>query len=369
MAGWERLDAHEVVPYLLALGLLDRPELTEGRLRVHPVYRRNRSFHVHRGERAGLFVKQSPVAAAAGAIANEANVLRTAEALGSAGSRPLAPRLLHHDQERGVLVAELIEGRPLVARTTNAPPPSVSGCRALGRTLAAVHELARETASAAPRLLENRPPDLIDTLLWPRLGSLGQLSGGQLEYLRLVQDSGRLAAALSALKAAWCDSRLVHMDLRWDNAVLVEAPGEPWLRLVDWETGGWGDPAWDVGSVFAAFVADWVLSIHEREGTSPAEALSAARRPLTDLQPAVSAFWTGYLEARRLQPGEAAGLLVSGSRMCGARLCQTSFETLQNADRCHAGTYRLTQVAHNILERPEQAAIHLLGLPLATVDL
>jgi hypothetical protein len=218
-------------------------------------------------------------------------------------------------------------------------------------------------------LLETRPPDLIESLLWPSVGSFGQLSGGQVDYIRLVQGHSELSQSLSHMRDAWRTGSFVHMDFRWDNAIAEESTDlSPSIRLVDWETGGWGDPAWDVGSVFAAFLADWLVSIVERPSAAPADALSAARYPLHRMQPAVRGFWREYVRGAALRESNATRLLLRSTRMCAVRLCQSAFEALLYHDRANPGAYRLTQVARNMFLRTREAAVHLLGLPVFDVD-
>lgn len=43
----------------------------------------------------------------------------------------------------------------------------------------------------------------------------------------------------------WRPSTVIHGDLRFDNA-LVDAHGQ--IVLIDWEFGGYGDPAWDIAA-------------------------------------------------------------------------------------------------------------------------
>jgi Ser/Thr protein kinase RdoA (MazF antagonist) len=61
-----------------------------------------------------------------------------------------------------------------------------------------------------------------------------------------------LTDGLRGVAATWSPTGLVHGDLRWDNC-LIDVDGQ--AVLVDWESAGWGDPAWDVGCAAAEHFA------------------------------------------------------------------------------------------------------------------
>jgi len=363
------LPATGVVPYLLQHGFIAPDELRPGGLQVREVHRRNRNFRIQRRNRPGLFLKQAAAAGASRGIEAEAGVCSLKDRPNSPSALHSLPTLRHYDRDQAILVMELLPGPSLARRRSRTGVPSARKCQTLGKAFSAIHQVTKDEGHAGWMLLETRPPDLIESLLWPRVGSFGQLSGGQIEYIRLLQGHVELSRALSAAGDAWCGSSFVHMDFRWDNAIDEESTVESAsIRLVDWETGGWGDPAWDVGCVFAAFLSDWLFSIAESASAAPDKTLSAARYPLHRMQPAIRGFWGAYVRGRTLGEGDAARLLLRSTRMCAVRLCQSAFEALLNHDRTNAGSYRLTQVALNMLLRTREAAVHLLGLPAVDSD-
>jgi hypothetical protein len=85
------------------------------------------------------------------------------------------------------------------------------------------------------------------------------------------------------------------------------------------------------------------------------------------MRPALRAFWDGYVREARLDPAEADRRLVRAARYSAARLLQTAFEQTQAGSRLTGTTMCLCQVAVNVLRRPHEGAVRLLGIPLQGV--
>jgi hypothetical protein len=122
------------------------------------------------------------------------------------------------------------------------------------------------------------------------------------------------------------------------------------VTLVDWEGAGMGGAAWDVGSVLADYLACWVESLERLH-------LPRVRRP-------VHAFWDAYAAAAGLSARAADRLLLAAARHAGARLLQTAAEQAQVTLHLTDTTLYTAQVGTNVLLRPAEALVRLLGLPL-----
>jgi len=119
---------------------------------------------------------------------------------------------------------------------------------ALGQVLAS-DLLAGRSALAPPgsavpwglRLLLERPPRFVAG--HPPAAALhDELSADQ-----------RLAASLKTVASGWLPSTLVHGDVRWDNCLIDDERRR--AVLIDWESAGLGDPAWDLGCAAAEHLA------------------------------------------------------------------------------------------------------------------
>ena len=69
------------------------------------------------------------------------------------------------------------------------------------------------------------------------------------------------------------------------------------------------------------------------------------------------------MKQRRLDDDVVEVLLSAAVRFAAARLVQTAFEATQDAGSLATDVVLHLQVALNVLQRPRQAVVHLLGLP------
>jgi hypothetical protein len=234
---------------------------------------------------------------------------------------------------------------------------------ALADAVAALHELGAPAVRAAVQELGRPPPPHVLSIAGLRSDFLPYLSSGSLELVKAIQRSEALCRTLEDLSATWSAGTLVHGDLKWDNCLLLPSgPGaRRRLALIDWEFAGGGDPCWDLGSVFGAFLGTWLFSIPFLPDVPARRLLDLAQRPLEGLQPAIRAFWSRYRE-RRGAPETAGATLARSIRCACARLVQTALEASQDSPSLTAHAACLVQVAENVARRPVEAAVHLLGL-------
>ncbi|HEX2021803.1 MAG TPA: phosphotransferase [Candidatus Thermoplasmatota archaeon] len=348
-----------LVQRLIERGLVDAERVVDGDLVVRDVSRRNRNFRVQSERGPSLFVKHAPAPEQAPLLAQEAAALEAIQ--GDATLAAGVPRVRLYDPGERLLVTDLVRDVETLherhARLRTCPPDVAA---ALGAALARVHA-APVTPGIAARL---RPavPLAFQVGLLPNAGSR-DLSGGAVKLLGVLDEFPDVRRHLDALLAEWRPACVVHGDLKWDNALVADAPGGPRVTLVDWEGAGLGDPAWDVGCVFVDHLAFWLGSVPVTGETPPERAAELAAVPLGSLAPALRAFWASYGATLGLSPPEAGALLERATRHAGARLVQLAFEQVQTLPAL-TGTAVLTlQLAHNVLQRPRDAAIHLLALP------
>lgn len=355
------------VSHLLSLGLLDLPSLVRHGLQIEEVPGRNRNFRVLGGAGRNFFLKQAPRGeiGANGPLAVEASLYDwVAREATATALRPVFPHRRHYDSERSILVLDHVEAaHPHVLEGQASPDCLAAARRLVASALAECHGLPVPRDIGIGVALPDAAPWVFD-LARPAPASLRELAPAQLSVIQALQTQSGAMAALDRLRDEWQPTRLVHGDFKWSN-VLVEqdSAGIPVaLLLLDWEMAQLGDPAWDVGAVLHAFIAEAVLGLELTDGTSPEAAAGLLGTLLPSLLPAHRDFWSGYLAATRLTDAEAEALLHRLAPHVAARLLKSAYEWSQAEVRMPRSAAAILQLGINMLLRPDAAREVVLGL-------
>lgn len=353
------LTGRNVVRYLLARGVLDIESVVDGDLLVQDVPRRHRNFKVlERRAGTGLFVKQArPVDAhAVASLQREAACYELAQADAKFGGlAALVPRFRHFDRRRSVLVVDLLAGgEDLLAhhRRVASYPPEIGA--ALGAGLAELHAAVDTKSCADPTLFPRVLPWVLSAATLP--ADPARPATGEL--LAIVGRHHEFEQVLRAMRDDWRPTTFIHGDIRWDNWLLQSTGnGDVKLSVVDLELADVGDPAWDVGAVFQAYLTHWVLGAPSSSAGLPVPTDSVER-----LQPAVRAFWFAYADASAIAPRDRDEWLERCARAAAARMIQSAYEACAVAPAVQPQTVALAQLSMNMLQRPDDAVAQLLGL-------
>ena len=306
------------------------------------VVRRNRSLHLRLPDGTGFVLKQARRPDRSD-LANEAAVLRALQACDGAGVSRVAAGLLAFDPARMVLVTELLAGSVDLRRW-------LDGARALPRWVGA------GIGGALAWLHGVRPAS-------NGVGPLRRCDPFVLHLHRPVQATPVLTELLDDLRQAWEPSVPIHADVRLDNVMVRAGRGIRQVRLVDWELAGLGDPAFDVGAALAMFVEAWIWSIpFVGDGDALDAGAAAARRPIRTMHAVLRELWNAYARTCALPGTGAAALLRRSVRFAAARLLQAAFESAAESFELSGHAVLLAQVAANLAEAPDLAAVRLLGL-------
>jgi hypothetical protein len=354
----------ELTPYLLDRRHIGPEAVVDGGLSIVDESRRNHNVLVRTDSGVGLFVKQGrsdpvrsqPNRTGGGTLTHEVAVYQLLQTLPArrGGISEAVPRCHAYDADHGLLILESVpDAQDLLTFHLRRGRFPTTVARRIGTVLADLHQAqAPDFTGRLPWVLGVDRPG---TQFWREMSNAG------VELVRIVQASPAMREALAQLRADWRDDAFVHHDMKWDNWLLVPAGSRPRLVLVDWEFADRGDAAWDTGSVFGSYLSCWLGSIPVTATESPDAYLDLAAFPLARMQPAMRAFWTAYTGARGWDRASADANLLRSARFAGARLLQTAYEKAQNAARVSAAVVCLTQLAENILTRPDEAVEHLLG--------
>jgi aminoglycoside phosphotransferase (APT) family kinase protein len=356
----------EVAPYLMQQELISAASVVEGDLVVADASRRNRNFKVISERGPSYMLKQGVGPGGVATVAHEAAVYQLLQR-GDDGLDLYLPRYYGYDAKEQILILELLRGaedfREYHARHGRF---STILATAMGKALAAVHRLTRTEKGEDGYALAFRPPGFL-SVHRPDPRILQDISSANLQLVRIVQRSVEFRRILDELREDWRVESLIHYDIKWDNCVVFAPPSskrKTRLKIVDWEVAGMGDPCWDIGSVFSNYLSFWLFSIPITGESPPDRFVALARHPLERMQPAIHAFWHSYAQGMGLDAATSDEWLLRAVRYGAARLVQTGYEQMQTSLHLTGNVVCLLQLSLNILQRPQEAIVHLLGLPL-----
>lgn len=357
----------DVARYLLRQGLITAKSIVDGNLTVVEMSRRNQNWKVIDEGGTSYFLKQGIGPNKAETVAHEATVyqLFSADPRNASRCRHL-PRFVDFDNEHRLLIVELLSGAQDFREYHAKGRFSTALAGALGRALSEVHRGTVPDNSVQSRMKARLPWVL--GLHRPDLAIFRDASNANLQLIRILQNTEGFPQALNRLRRQWKVDGLIHNDIKWDNCLALRKPHptrKPEIRIVDWEFAGLGDRCWDAGSVLSNYLSFWLLSIPITGAEPPDRFLDLARYPLESMQPALRAYWRAYAEGMDLANDEATEWLLRSVSYAGARLVQTGFEQMQFSARLTGNLVCLLQLSLNILQRPHEAAVQLLGIPRA----
>lgn len=340
-----------VAHYLLSLGVVKPRDVVDGELAVLDASRRN-AVYVASAVGGPAFVVKLARAHTAGTLAAEAAVLRTLAA--APELRGLMPEVVHEDPEAACLVLRSPGDALEWSERQAARRFPQSAARSLGRALARLHEIRVDGVPDGPDRLWGL------TLPEPPHDVLLDISAAAVDLLARLQGHTLVCERLLALQSEVASDAIVHGDLRWDNCLLVAPPGarrRTRVLLVDWELGGRGPAAFDIGTALAEYLSVWVASIPMPDPRDPSRFADHAGHPLAQMRPAIQALWGTYHAARADSPA-----LARVVELAGVRLLQAAIERARHSDELSAHSVALAQLAVHLLGDPDGTAAALLGL-------
>jgi thiamine kinase-like enzyme len=354
------LSQHEVVPYLLARGLLTSQSVVEGDVLVDDVSRRNHNFLV--ASPSGRYLlKQAVGRDRVRTISREA-VFYRAVCEKENGFSSYLPKFYLHDEERNILIIESLESVETLREQQLRTGRSSSGvAEELAEALAALHQFSADftsefvTAGSFKARLPYRPD----------LKTFRSLSGGGIEVIKMIQANRNVVDVLDQLTDESKGSAVIHGDVRGDNFLLPAGAGarrEGWLKVIDFELATCGDAAVDIGWMFADYLSLWIFSLPLIAGYHPDRFDAIARWPLRKVQPLMRSFWRRYVSSMGLDRSQSDQFRSRAVKHCGARLLHLAMETTYTSNEITRSQLCLLQVGTNILLQPEAASIDLMGI-------
>ena len=358
----------QIAHYLVGNGLASAESIVDTDFEVVEASRRNRNCKVVSDRGQSYLLKQLKEASAGDTVANEARVYSLLQKVFTTNAllRHI-PRMVKYDASHGILIVDLLRNaRDLHEHCQRCDRIPVGAAAALGRALSSLHRITGAALDTVRQMgfMSHCPGVLY--IHRPGPGVFRDTSSANLQVIRIVQNTPGLAESLDRVRENWRVDSIIHNDIKWDNCVFSTGNGARAgsnLKLVDWEFACLGDSCWDAGAVFSAFLASWILSIPVSGDDPPDRFLDLARYPLSRMHRAIRAFWRTYSHRRGFDPTETAENLLRAIRYSAARLIQTAYEQMQHSSTLTGNVVCLLQLSCNILQRPHEAVVQLLGLP------
>ena len=364
-----RFSPEGAVRLLLDRGLLTLADAVTRDVTVFDVPGRNHNLTVTVDDGRGWFIKRAMPGQDTAPLDVEAAIYRAASGRAAAVTcATLVQRMVLFDAPRRVLVLELLPDAWTAHDWPGRDEPDELarfGDR-LAFVLAAWHSAALpldDVIGAGDADEPARPWGL--ALHRPALEALREISPAQLRLVAALQANALACVALERLRQRWTPSAVIHGDVKWSNVLVVPAPHADWpeVRLVDWESAVWGDPAWDVGSMWHAFLLDG-LGDGTDDADTPDDAATAFAARLPAAQLGIASSWRRYRGASTAanEPAFAHRAVLAS----GARLVQTAWEACFAQEAVPRTAAATLQLGLNILAHPADAAARLLGIDAVT---
>ena len=202
----------------------------------------------------------------------------------------------------------------------------------------------------------------------------GQVTADGLKFFALYQRYDSLGKAIAELSDSFQACCLTHNDLKLNNILLpndweqaaatadLDINNIVQLRLIDWERSGWGDPAFDLGSLIGSYLVIWLGSLVVSKSIGIEEALRLAMTPLEEIQPSMAALTSAYLASFPEILERRPDFLRRVVQFSGLSLIVSIQSILQYQKSFNNTGICMLQVAKTLLCRPEASISTIFGV-------
>jgi 5-methylthioribose kinase len=371
------LSSHNVIQYLQETGMCCSEDGASNKYELLNSSQQNCNLLVTLAGNQKLLVKQKPHIQTNGTpheFFNEwlfQQLLQEFPVLGNISE--VAPLLLHFDEDNSIIVRKYLSEYSDLGKFYSQYeifPAEVA--TAIGTTLAELHRTTfqhreyRNFMATAPqgqfRYSFYNPAQGVDSIT-PEI--FGTVPTEALKFYQLYQSYESLASAIADLAYEWQPCCLSHNDLNLNN-ILIHSRWHQLdnclVRLIDWEACGWGDPAFDLGTLIASYLSIWLSSLVVDPTIELEESLHLAMTPLEVLQPSLLGLIRSYLHAFPMILEYRTDFLVRVIQFTGLALIHQIQATINNRKCFDNSEICMLQVAKNLLTIPEQSVLTIFGV-------
>ena len=374
------LNSHNVFDYLSEYNLGDRSEPNQST--VKPLSAKNFNLLVTFPDNRKLLVKQERhnlEGKAAGEFKSEYRIQEWLQQFPEQKSfSPFLPELLHFDAENSIIVFNYLDNyRDLMDFYVKESSFPVEIASAIGTFLATIHGDTYEQEnhrqffdSEENSQVANQVPRLIKGLERIKPEIFAAIPADGLKFFALYQRYDSLGNAIAELGKAFTPSCLTHNDLKLNNILLHtdwQQPDDSIVRLIDWERNSWGDPAFDLGTLFGSYIQIWLGSLVISKSLSIEESLRLAMTPLEKLQPSIAALTHAYFYTFPEILERRPDFLRRVMQFAGFALIQRIQAMIQYQKSFGNTGIAMLQVAKALLCRPERSMPTVFGKDIVEI--
>lgn len=294
--------------------------------------------------------------------------------------RPMLSEVLHFDAEYSIIVFNYLSNYgDLVDFYTreNVFPTAIA--TSIGATLATIHRATFNCQKYQAFFSQDfedvpidQPPKFTSGLERISPEVFGLVPADGLKFFALYQRYDSLGKAISQLISTSNPCCLTHNDLKLNNILLhtdweqiLSQPNQlsdSTIRLIDWERGSWGDPAFDLGMLVASYLQIWLSSLVVSKSIDIQESLRLAMTPLEEIQPSIAALTKAYLDSFPEILEHRPDLVRRVVQFSGLALIQQIQAMIQYQKSFGNTGICMLQVAKSLLCRPDQSIPTVFGM-------
>jgi hypothetical protein len=179
-----------------------------------------------------------------------------------------------------------------------------------------------------------------------------------------------LESAIADLAYDWNPCCLTHNDLKLEN-ILVHSRWQHLdnclIRLIDWETASWGEPAFDLGSLIADYLRIWLESLVVDSTLELEESLHLAVIPVEMVQPSILALTRAYLSAFPMILQYRQDFILRVVQFAGLALINQLEQNLKYSQHFDNGGTQMLEVAKTLVTMPQQSIETVFGVAEAQI--
>jgi len=376
------LNSENVFKYLLGLNICTQKESNLSQIELKFAKNFNLLLSLHDGRK--LLVKQerhNREGKTAGEFLNEWRIQEFLQRFTELSHiRPLLSEVLHFNENHSIIVFNYLDKyRDLADFYARENIYPVEIATEIGATLATIHRATLNRQEYQDFFSDNpegvpidQTPKFIRGLERISPEVFGQVPADGLKFFALYQRYDSLGKAISELATAFNPCCLTHNDLKLNNILLhndweqalsnAEQSSNSVIRLIDWERGNWGDPAFDLGMLIASYLQIWLSSLVVSKSIEIEESLRLAMTPLDQLQPSIAALTRAYLGNFPEILEHRPDFLRRVVQFSGLALIQQIQAILQYQKSFGNTGICMLQVAKTLLCRPEQSIPTVFGV-------